>query len=52
MALGAQPREILKLVVGDGARLALVGVALGLAGSLGLTRLISGLLFGTSATDR
>ncbi len=51
LALGAQPLEILKMVMADGARLALVGVALGLAGSLGLTRLISGLLFGTSATD-
>jgi len=51
VALGAQPLEILKLVVGDGARLALAGVAIGLAGSLWLTRLISGLLFGVSATD-
>jgi putative ABC transport system permease protein len=51
LALGAQPRELLKLVAGDGARLALLGVALGLAGSLWLTRLISGLLFSVSATD-
>jgi putative ABC transport system permease protein len=51
MALGAQKRDILKLVVGRGATLALAGVMLGLLASLGLTRLMSGLLFGVSPTD-
>jgi len=51
MALGAQQSEILKMVVGDGAKLAMAGVAIGLAGSLALTRLMAGLLFGVSATD-
>jgi putative ABC transport system permease protein len=51
LALGATRREILTLVVGQGMRLALVGVAVGLAAAVGVTRLLSGLLFGVSATD-
>lgn len=51
MALGAQPRHILQLVVGHGMGLTLVGVALGIAASFGLTRLLASLLFGTGATD-
>jgi putative ABC transport system permease protein len=51
VALGAQMRDVLKLIVGQGMTLALMGVALGLAASFGLTRLMSGLLFGVSATD-
>ena len=51
MALGARPSEILRMVAGDGAKLALIGVVTGVAFSLGLTQLISGLLFGVSATD-
>jgi predicted permease len=51
MALGAQPRDVLGLVVGHGARLALVGALLGLIASLVLTRLMSSLLFRVSATD-
>ena len=51
MALGAQREMILSLVLGQGMRLALIGVALGLAGSLGLTRLMSSMLFKVSATD-
>jgi predicted permease len=51
MALGAEPRDVLKLVVGQGMRLALAGVAIGLIASYGLTRLIANLLFDVSPTD-
>jgi putative ABC transport system permease protein len=51
MALGAQPRDILKLVVGHGMGLTLTGVALGVVGSFAVTRLLVTLLFGTRATD-
>jgi predicted permease len=51
LALGAQPRDILALVLKKGMGLALGGVAVGLAASFALTRLMSGLLFGVSATD-
>jgi putative ABC transport system permease protein len=51
MALGARPNDTLKLVVGHGMALSLIGVTVGLAGAFGLTRLLSSLLFGISATD-
>jgi len=51
VALGAQRRDILKLVVGQGLALALIGVVVGLAGALGLTRLMDSLLFGVTPTD-
>jgi putative ABC transport system permease protein len=51
MALGSQRRDVLRLVLGQGTRLALGGVVLGLAGAAGLTRLLSALLFEVSATD-
>jgi predicted permease len=51
MALGAQPRDILVLVLGEGTRMALIGALLGTAASLGLTRLMAKQLFGVSAHD-
>lgn len=51
MALGAQSSDVLKLVIWQGMVLALVGVAIGIAGAFGLTRLIESLLFGVAATD-
>jgi len=50
-ALGAQSRDVLKLLMGNGAILSIIGIAIGLAGSLALTRVIEGLLFKMSATD-
>jgi putative ABC transport system permease protein len=51
MALGAQRRDILKLVVGQGITLAAVGIVIGLAAAFVLTRVMSSLLFNVSATD-
>ena len=51
MALGARRDDVLRLIVGEGARLALFGVAIGIAASFAVTRLLSSLLFGISATD-
>lgn len=51
IALGAQPGAIFKLVVGEGMRLALAGIFIGLVAAVALTRLLEGLLFGLSATD-
>ena len=51
MALGAQRVDILKLIFGQGMSLTLIGLGLGLAAAFGLTRVMSSLLFGVSATD-
>jgi putative ABC transport system permease protein len=51
MALGAQPRDVLRLVVGQGLRLGFVGVLMGVAGALAISRIIVGMLYNTSAID-
>jgi putative ABC transport system permease protein len=52
MALGAQARDVSKLVIREGVALALIGVTIGLAASLALTRLMESLLFEVSTTDQ
>jgi len=51
MALGAQTRDVLGLIVKDGMKLVLLGLVLGISGALGLTRLLSTLLFGVTTRD-
>jgi putative ABC transport system permease protein len=51
IALGAQPRDVIRLIVGEGARLTLIGIGAGVLAALGLTRLMESLLFGVSAVD-
>jgi putative ABC transport system permease protein len=51
IALGAGPGNVLRMILNQGLRLALIGVALGLAASFALTRLMSGLLFGVKPSD-
>jgi putative ABC transport system permease protein len=51
MAIGAQRSDVLRLVLGEGARLAAFGVVIGIVVSFAFTRLLSSLLFGISATD-
>jgi predicted permease len=51
MALGAQRRDILHLVLGEGAKMAVIGAGIGIVASLGLTRLMAKELFGVSAHD-
>lgn len=51
MALGAQPRDVLRLVLSEGLQLALLGAGIGLVGALALSRLAKHLLYGVSASD-
>jgi predicted permease len=51
LALGAQRRDVLAMVMGSGLRLSATGVIIGVAGALALTRLMNGVLYGVSATD-
>ena len=51
MALGAQRKDVLALVLSEGVRLTLLGAAIGIAAAFGLTRLMASLLYGVSATD-
>jgi ABC-type antimicrobial peptide transport system permease subunit len=51
MALGARNRDVLKAILKQGLVLTLIGVAVGLAGTLVLTRVLSSLLYGVRATD-
>jgi ABC-type antimicrobial peptide transport system permease subunit len=51
MALGGNRRDIMQLVMTDGLKLALIGIAVGIAGAFVLSRLISSLLYQTSARD-
>jgi ABC-type antimicrobial peptide transport system permease subunit len=51
MALGAERRDVLQLVLGDAGRMVMLGVGIGLAAVLGLTRMMASMLFGVSPTD-
>ena len=51
LALGATPRHILRLMLGQGMKLTLIGVAIGLAGAIAVTRLMRSLLFAVAPTD-
>ena len=51
IALGAQPKHVLRLIMGYGMKLTILGVSIGLVGAWAATRLLASLLFGLSATD-
>jgi predicted permease len=51
MALGAQRGDVMRMVIGDGAKMALVGLSVGMMGAFGLTKLMESELFGISAHD-
>jgi putative ABC transport system permease protein len=51
MALGAQPQAMLRAMLGQGARLAAIGLALGVLGAMALTRFVAAFLYGVTATD-
>jgi putative ABC transport system permease protein len=51
MALGAETRDVLKLVIGEGMLLTLIGMTIGMAAALGITRFLSDILYGVNAND-
>ncbi len=51
MAIGARPRDVFKMILGHGMKLALIGVGIGLVSAFGLTRLMETMLFGVNPTD-
>jgi putative ABC transport system permease protein len=51
VALGASRSDVLRMVLGEGMKITLIGVAIGLAAALGLTRLIAKLIYGVGASD-
>ena len=51
MAIGAQPRDVFRMILGQGMVLAVIGIAFGLVGAFGLTRLMRSMLFGVEPTD-
>jgi putative ABC transport system permease protein len=51
MAIGAQPRDVFTMILGQGMKLALIGIGLGLVGAFALTRLMASMLFGVEPTD-
>jgi putative ABC transport system permease protein len=51
MTLGAQPRDVLRMVLGQGGKMAAIGIAIGIVAAFGLTRLMSTLLFSVGASD-
>jgi putative ABC transport system permease protein len=51
VTMGAQPQDVFRIIVGEGLRLALLGVGIGLVTALALTRLLRSFLFGISAYD-
>lgn len=51
IALGAERRDVLRLVIGQGMKFALIGLAIGIAGALGVTRFLSSFLYGVQPTD-
>jgi putative ABC transport system permease protein len=51
IAVGAQARDVFRLVIGQGMKLVIIGVTFGVLGAFGLTRLMAAMLFGTAPTD-
>jgi putative ABC transport system permease protein len=51
MALGANPRDVLRLILGEGLKLVLAGVLLGIIAALAMTRLLATMLYGVSVTN-
>jgi ABC-type antimicrobial peptide transport system permease subunit len=51
LALGAKTSDVLRLIVGQGMRWVIIGVVIGVIGAIGLTRVLTSMLYGVSATD-